>query len=93
IPAALAGPFAAVTVSYGLTNGSAIGIVQCRQSSLDVVLAGGVGFTLAPGELKIFELLEGLLSWAPKVDSEYAAGTTSVVHRADYQPKVAVCRT
>ncbi|MGB9378798.1 MAG: hypothetical protein WCB04_14935 [Mycobacteriales bacterium] len=92
IPAALAGPFAAVTVSYGITNGSAIGIVQCRQSSLDVVLAGGVGFTIAPGELKIFELLEGLLSLAPKLDSEYAAGTTSVVHRTDYQPKVAVCR-
>lgn len=46
IPAALAGPFASITVSCGLTNGSAIGIVHCMQSSIDVVVAGGVGYTL-----------------------------------------------
>lgn len=92
IPAALAGPFAAVTVSYGLTNGSAIGIIQCRQSSIDVVLAGGVGFTLAPAESSFFKALAKELPWAPKIDSELASGTTSVVHKVDYLPKVAVCK-
>ena len=92
IPAAFAGPFAAVTVSYGLTNGSSIGIVQCRQSSIDVVLAGGVGFTLAPEELKYLKLLEIELPWAPKLDTELASGTKTVLHTTDYQPKVATCR-
>ncbi|HXI14601.1 MAG TPA: hypothetical protein VNM92_18440 [Thermoanaerobaculia bacterium] len=92
IPAALAGPFAAVTVSYGMTNGSSIGIVKCRQTSIDVVVAGGAGYTLAPGELKFLELLKTKLPWPPKVDSELASGTTTVVHRVDYEPKVPVCR-
>lgn len=92
IPAAFTGPFVALTLSYGLTNGSAIGIVQCKQASIDVVLAGGLGFTLAPGELKFLELLEKKLKWAPKLDSEFAAGTSTVVHKVDYLPKVPVCR-
>ena len=92
IPAALAGPFAAFTVSYGITNGSAIGIVQCRQTSIDVVVGGGVGFTLAPGEFKFLELLKKKLPWPPKVDSELASGAKTVVHRVDYEPKIPVCR-
>lgn len=92
IPAAFAGPFAAVTVSYGLTNGSAIGIVQCRQSSIDVVLAGGVGFVLDPGELHYLKKLELELPWVPKLDTELASRATTVVHTTDYQPKVPTCR-
>ena len=92
IPAAMAGPFAAVTVAYGLTNGSAIGIVQCRQSTIDVVLAGGVGFTLAPGESTFFKTLAKELPWAPKIDSELASSSSTVVHKSDYLPKVPVCK-
>jgi hypothetical protein len=92
VPAAMAGPFAALTVAYGLTNGSSIGIVQCRQTSVDVVLAGGVGFTLAPATLKFLELLKATVPWEPKVDTELASLTTTVLHRLAYQPKVAVCR-
>ena len=92
IPAAMAGPFAAFTVSYGMTNGSSIGIVQCRQTSIDVIVAGGAGYTLAPGESKVLELLKMKLPWAPKIDSEIASASTTVVHRVDYEPKVPVCR-
>ncbi|MEO6260727.1 MAG: hypothetical protein ABIP63_10265 [Thermoanaerobaculia bacterium] len=92
VPAALAGPFGAFTVSYGLTNGSSIGIVQCRQTSIDVVVAGGAGFTLAPGESKFLEALKLKLPWAPKIDSEIASASKTVVHRVDYEPKVPVCR-
>jgi hypothetical protein len=91
IPAALAGPFGAVTVSYGLTNGSAIGIIQCRQASLDVVVGYGAGYTLSPGESKFLELLKVKLPWAPKIDSELAASTKSVLHKIDVKPKVAAC--
>lgn len=92
IPAALAGPFGAITVGYGLTNGSAIGIVHCRQASLDVVIGYGAGYTLSPGESKFFELWKVKLPSAPKVDSELASTSKSVVHKVDYAPKVSACR-
>lgn len=92
VPAAMAGPFGAVTVAYGLTNGSSIGIVQCRQASLDVVVAGGVGFTLDPGKLQFLTLLMQKVPWAPKLDSELASKVTTVVHKTFYAPNVPVCR-
>jgi hypothetical protein len=92
IPAAFTGPFAALTLSYGLTNGSAIGIVQCRQASIDVVLAGGVGFTIAPAESTALKDLLEKFPWKPKLDSEFGSVTTSVIHDVTYLPKVPVCR-
>ncbi len=91
IPAAFAGPFAAFTVSYGLTNGSAIGIVKCKQSSIDVVVAGGVGYSVAG---KVLEAVKGFASSLPfpiKVDSELLSVNKTVVHKVYYKPKILAC--
>lgn len=91
IPAAFTGPFAAVTLSYGVTNGSAIGIVQCKEVSVDVVLGYGAGFTLAPGQSTFFKTFREKFPWAPKLDSELASGATTVLHKVSHLPKVGVC--
>ncbi len=91
IPAALAGPFAAITISYGLTNGSSIGIVQCKQVTLDVVAGYGAGYTLAPTLSTFLKKLD--FPWAPKIDSEFASSSSNVIPTMKaYKPKVAVCR-
>lgn len=87
------GPFAALTVSYGLTNGSSVGIVHCMQTSLDVVLSGGIGLTVGAGVKDWLKTVLGPLSkFAPKTDSDLANASTSLKHYTDYAPKVAVCK-
>jgi hypothetical protein len=91
IPAAFAGPFASFTVSYGLTNGSAIGIVKCKQSSIDVVVAGGVGYTLDSKLVSAVNTLIKSLPFPVKVDSEMLSVNKTVVHEVWYKPKIAAC--
>ncbi len=52
-----------------------------------MVVAGGAGFTLAPGESKFLELMKTKLPWAPKIDSEIASASKTVVHRVTASPK------
>jgi hypothetical protein len=91
IPAAFAGPFASFTVSYGLTNGSAIGIVHCKQSSIDVVVAGGVGYTLDSKLVKAVNTIAAKLPFPIKVDSELLSVNKTVVHEVWYKPKIPAC--
>lgn len=86
------GPFGALTVSFGLTNGSAIGIVQCKQVSRDITISGGIGFTFAPTQLSWLKNLLGALGNVPlKIDSEFLNKTTPVAHKVDILPKVHIC--
>jgi hypothetical protein len=92
VPAAFAGPFGAFTVSYGMTNGSSIGITHCLQTTIDVIIAGGVGYTLTR---EVGELINGLASklpWKVKADSELLSVSKSVIHEVEYEPKLAVCK-
>jgi hypothetical protein len=92
IEVAEAGPFVAFTASVGLTNGSSIGIVQCKQATVDAILAGGIGLTIDPGESEwLKKSLGALTKLLPKLDVELGNVSVSVVHRSDYRPKVAVC--
>lgn len=97
VPLFTAGPFGAVTVSVGLTNGSDLGIVKCRRSSLDVVVAGGMGFTIGGGQSgtdHVTALLSRLAGSAPlKLDSEYSPKTATVVHEKFAAPNVGVCKS
>lgn len=91
IPAAFAGPFAAFTVSYGMTNGSAIGIVQCKQTSIDVVVAGGVGYTV---DSKLATALSAIAAGLPfpiKIDSELLSVNETVIHKVEYKPPILAC--
>lgn len=85
-----AGPFAAVTVSTGLTNGSSIGIVQCKQASVDVVVGGGVGYKIEPAVVGVLKAILPDL----KIGSEASAGyvSKSVLHGVKSRPEVAACR-
>ncbi|MFN2517629.1 MAG: hypothetical protein ABR604_01105, partial [Jatrophihabitantaceae bacterium] len=86
------GPFGSVTVSFGLTNGSAIGIVQCKQVSRDIVVGGGIGYTFAPTQVSWLKSLLGVLGSVPlKIDSEFANKSTPIHHKVDVLPKVHVC--
>lgn len=95
VPLFTAGPFGAITVSVGLTNGSDLGIVKCKQASLDVVVAGGLGFTVGgggPGTDYIKSLFDRLRSVPVKLDSEYASKNVTIVHEVLATPNVAACR-
>lgn len=92
VPAAFAGPFAAFTVSYGLTKGSAIGITTpCNQSSIDVLIGGGAGYTMSSKQLALLTFLSKKLAFPVKVDSELVSHTKSVVHEVGYLPKSSIC--
>ena len=45
--AAMAGPYAKLTISTGLTVGSALGLVQCKGATLKVDGGGGVGLQMS----------------------------------------------
>ena len=93
IPLFTAGPFAAMTVSTGLTVGSDLGIVKCRIASLDVVAAGGLGYTFSSkGASLVEKFFEKLGLSEVKLDSEYANVTQTLVHAARSAPDVAVCK-
>ncbi len=95
VPLFTAGPFGGITVSVGLTNGSDLGIVKCKQASLDVVISGGLGFTVGgggPGTDYVKSLFDRLRSVPVKLDSELAAKTATVVHEVLAAPNVAACK-
>lgn len=95
VPLFTAGPFGAITVSTGLTDGSNLGIVKCKQASLDVVVAGGLGFTIGGGDTAkdyLKSLFDRLRGTAPvKLDTEYGTKTATVVHEVFIKPPVVAC--
>lgn len=93
IPLFTAGPFAAMTVSTGLTVGSDLGIVKCRIASLDVVAAGGLGYTFSSQGAGLVERFFQKLGLSEaKLDSEYASVTQTLVHKTPSAPDVPVCK-
>ena len=93
IPLFTAGPFAAMTVSTGLTVGSDLGIVKCRLASLDVVAAGGLGYTLSSsGKGLVEKFFQKLGVSEAKLDSEYSSVTQTLVHAVRSAPDVPVCK-
>jgi hypothetical protein len=92
VPAAFAGAFGAFTVSYGITNGSAIGIVKCSQTSIDVVIAGGVGYTLDSNKVVDYiKFFAKKLPFPVKVDSELASVSKTIMQSRGYKPKIPAC--
>lgn len=93
VPLFSAGPYAAITIGTGLTVGSDLGIVKCRQASLDVVAAGGFGYVFSSGDdTAVKKFLEGLGLSRVKLDSEHAGVTQTIYEFRDYDPKVAACQ-
>ena len=93
VPLFSAGPFAAMTFSTGLTVGSDLGIVKCRIASLDVVAAGGLGYTFSSGAAALVEkFFQKLGLGGAKLDSEYASVAQTLVHNVRSAPDVPVCK-
>ncbi len=82
------GPFAAITVSVGLTNGSSIGIIKCKQASVDVILAGGLGHKM---DRAIESYLKRLLPSIRKSESKPISASKTLLHGVQVRPQMAAC--
>ena len=87
LPVAGAGPVISFITVIGVTNGSDLGIVKCRQSSLTSTLTGGVGISVyEPVKIALKELFGIDLSTpSPLI-------TVTIAQDAWYDPPVVACR-
>jgi hypothetical protein len=87
--AASVGPFASLTASVGVTNGSSLGapLARCRGGSLDIKIAGGAKVDVSEAAQSIFNKI---LPPKSKVDASFEVGT-SLVHRQEVVPEVPLC--
>lgn len=87
LPVAGAGPVASFITSIGVTNGSDLGIVKCRQSNLTSTLTGGVG-------LSVYDPVKQALkkSWGIDIPAQTTFVTKTIVQESWYEPKVVACR-
>lgn len=86
LPVAGAGPYASIIASVGLTNGSSIGLVQCRSASLTLVVHGGVGISLSSWVNKALEKALGV-----KVPAEKELLKKEIANVAETIPNVPLC--
>lgn len=93
LPFAMVGPYAFVTVSTGLTIGSDLGIVKCRQVYVRVDGGGGVGGTISE-EAMAFAAVARLAKLIGidklKIDVELG-GKQTYYQREFVAPQVPVC--
>lgn len=89
----MTGPFVAVNVSTGLTNGSSIGLIRCKQGSLTVEGASGVGLTVSPaaGSALAFLAEQLKIKGPSKLDLELGTKRT-IFSRSGVVPDVPLCR-
>ena len=89
IPAAFAGPYAKVTLSLGVTNGSAIGasFARCVGGTLDGWVGGGMGFSISSPALQV---LSKLFPSNVKIEGGVER-THRFVHRSQVLPAVPTC--
>ncbi len=87
LPVAGAGPVASFITSIGITNGSDLGIVKCRQSSLTSNLTGGVG-------LSVYDPVKQALKrlWGIDVPAQKTLITKTILQESWYDPKIVACR-
>jgi hypothetical protein len=86
LPVAGAGPYARLVTAVTLLNGSSIGIVQCRQTTIDATLKAGVAINVySPVKAAIKKL------FGYDIPAEKELLTKQLLKLRDYAPKVAVC--
>jgi hypothetical protein len=87
LPYAGAGPVAAFITSLGLTNGSSLGIVQCKQVSITSTITAGVA-------LQVFDPIKKALKQALGYDvpEQKTLLTQKVLEEAWVKPDVVACR-
>lgn len=87
MPVAGAGPVASFITSLGLTNGSSLGIVQCKQVSITSVVNAGVALQVFDPIKKALKALVGY-----DVPAQKQLLTKNVLEERWVKPDVAACR-
>lgn len=86
LPVGSAGPYAAATVSAGVTNGSALGIVRCRRADLIITAKAGVGISM-PSPVKA--AVEKILG--KEIPGEKEVVSQDIVRKTATVPDVKAC--
>jgi hypothetical protein len=87
LPYAGAGPTAALITSLGLTNGSSLGIVQCKQVSITSVVSGGVVISVFDPVKQALKKLTGY-----EVPEQTTLVSKNVLQESWVKPDVTACR-
>jgi hypothetical protein len=87
LPYAGAGPTAAFITSLGLTNGSSLGIVQCKQVSITSVVSGGVAISIFDPVNQALKKLTGY-----EVPTQTTLVSKNVLDERWVKPDVVACR-
>jgi hypothetical protein len=90
VPAANAGPFASMTASLGVTNGSSLGasLARCKGATLDLLIGGGAEISLSA---PVFEALKLLLPPGTQLPDNKVEASVNVLHREQVVPDVPLC--
>jgi hypothetical protein len=93
-PTANAGPYARLVTSVGLTVGSSVGLIRCRQVTVTVTGAAGVGLLLSDNVAKGINVLLAALGLANRVAEENTKDVVSrqLYNTAFWSPDLPVCR-
>jgi hypothetical protein len=94
IPAANAGPYGRLTTSVGLTVGSDLGIVKCRQATVVVSAGGGVGMSAANSVVFGINQVLSRLGLAKKVEEDSGKDflLEEIYNKTFTAPEKAICK-
>lgn len=87
LPIAGAGPVAAFITSLGMTNGSSLGIVQCKQVSITSTVSAGVGLQVFD---PVKEAIKRVLGY--EVPEKNDLISKNILEEAWVKPDVVACR-
>ena len=87
LPIAGAGPVAAFITSLGLTNGSSLGIVRCRQATITSTLTAGVGIQTLDTVRNALQKLYNIT-----IPQQQKLFTKQILQESWYAPPVQACR-
>ncbi len=88
-PSANFGPYGALTIAMGVTNGSALGapLARCVGAALDIKVAGGIGLSVSP---TVATVLARLLPKGTKIENSVETSAV-VLSRKQVLPDVPLC--
>ncbi len=91
IPAAMAGPYAKLTVAFGATKGSSLGafLATCTGVTVKMDMGYGVGVSISATQ---WALLEKILKKNGKLEFEVNEHSFPIVNRKSVHPDVPLCR-
>jgi hypothetical protein len=65
-----AGPYFRVTSALGVFKGSSLGMIQCKEATIDVKLSGGVGYVIPKVVTNVFNSILSVLNIKYRITGE-----------------------